>query len=97
MHSSSTLGMLKKLKMTSLTEQEVTYEKLKPWRDLLCALIEQAAEDAKGFRVFKRDDDTADSKRNYETARTFIESKFFIELTDTLGLPGTKIRNKLIK
>ena len=82
--------------MTSLTEEELTYEKLKPWRNLLCALIEKAVEDAKGFKTFKRKDAAADSKHNYETARSFIESKFFIELTETLGLPGTKIRKKLI-
>jgi len=83
--------------MTSLTEQEITYEKMKPWRDLLCALIQQAVEDAKGYKIFKRDDDTLESKRNYETARAFINSETFIGITNTLGLPGSKIRKKLIR
>lgn len=93
--------MLKELKklslMTSLTESELIYEKMKPWRDLLCAMIQQAVEDARGYKVFKRDDDTLQSKRDYESARSFINSEFFMELTNTLGLPGSKIRKKLIR
>ena len=62
----------------------VLSESLIPYRELLCAMVEQAFEDAKNEKVYQRNNTANLRDANFASAIYFFKTKFFQQPVPTL-------------
>lgn len=71
-------------------------------REILCAMIEQAVEDAKNDTVYESKSLNEHRELNQRSAIAFLNSRFYGDLCEALGdaagvtLPSKKIRQKAL-
>lgn len=72
-------------------------DELEYTRNICCAMINQAVEDAQSEKVFMCEYKNNEQDINRETAVYFLKSRTFSEMCSALGLPADKIRTRALR
>lgn len=67
-----------------------------PYRELLCGMVQQAFEDAKNDRSYKRANTANIRDTNLASAIYFFKSRCYTEICDALGIDGERIKQKAL-
>jgi hypothetical protein len=67
-----------------------------PYRELLCGMVQQAYEDAKNDRSYKRANTANIRDTNTASAIYFFKSRCYTEICDALGIDGERIKRKAL-
>lgn len=66
-------------------------------RKILCAMIECAVKDVKNETEYQKEWTQGKADLAKQSGITFLQSRLFEDICDTLGLPASKIRHEAFK
>ena len=82
---------MEKVNKTSKEKSIRAEDELNFIRAVACAMIEQAVADAQNRKTYKRNNTKNNRNVDRESAIYFLESAWFEEMCEALGLPGDRI------